>query len=297
MRTLILGAKGQLGGQLREVFQHTGEVHALGHDEVDIRNEESLQPAFDRISPDLVINAAAYNDVDAAEENLQEAFMVNESGARNVAEQAAHRDIPVVYFSTDYVFDGEAESPYPVTAPVKPLNVYGRSKAAGEHAVKLANPCHLIIRTSRLFGPGMDNFVEKVLRAARNEKQVTAIEYPFSAPTQTLDLAEATLALVRSKHYGIYHVTNQDACSPADFARHILNIAELNVPIKMIHPSEYPAKAKRPKYTALDCSLYEEITGLKLRSWKSALLEYMQRRKEPDVPRYPGASYMLPPGT
>jgi len=296
MRTLILGAKGQLGAQLRGVFQHTGEVHALGHDEADIRDDGKLQPVFDKIRPDLVINAAAYNDVDAAEEMLQEAFMVNETGARNVAELAAHHNIPVVYFSSDYVFDGESDSPYPVTAPTKPVNVYGRSKAAGEHAVKQANPLHLIIRTSRLFGPGTDNFVEKVLRAARNEGSVTAIEYPVSSPTQTLDLAEATLALVRAKHYGIYHVCNHDACSPVEFAHNILQIAELDIPITTIHPADYPAKAKRPKYTALDCSLYTEVTGLKLRSWKSALVEYMEHRSEVKTPPYPGAGLFYPRG-
>jgi dTDP-4-dehydrorhamnose reductase len=296
MRTLILGAKGQLGQQLREVFQHTGEVLALGHDEVDIRNDDALQPIFDKLSPDLVINAAAYNDVDAAEENLKEAFLVNETGARNIAELAAHRGIPVVYYSTDYVFDGMSEEPYPVNAATNPLNVYGRSKAAGEHAVKVANPCHLIIRTSRLFGPGTDNFVEKVLHAALTEKKVIAVEYPVSAPTQTVDLAEATLALVRKKQYGIYHVTNKNGCTPAEFADNILQIAELDVPIEVVHPADYPTKAKRPKHTVLDCSRYEEVTGLTLRTWKSALLEYMQRRKEPVKPMYPGAGYIYPPG-
>ncbi len=280
MRTLIFGAKGQLGRDLLTVFGAVGAVR--GHDlpEVDITDEAVLQPTVEAFGPDLIINAAAYTDVESAEDNLQQAFLTNETGARYVADLAAYHRVPVVYYGTDYVFDGTSDRPYREDDPAVPLGAYGKSKAAGEAATRKSNPFHFIIRTAWLYGPGGNNFVEKILRAAASRPELKVVEEEVGSPTHTLDLAEATLALARTKHYGTYHAVNTGQCSRYAFAREILNIAEVNVEVRPCDASAYPTKAPRPKYSVLDTAKLTEATGYRMRPWRKALLDYMQRRDD-----------------
>ncbi len=280
MRTLIFGAKGQLGRQLQKVFSTAGEVHVADLPEADIRDDQSIQPLFERVSPELVINAAAYTDVEGAEDNLKDAFLVNETGARNVAELAAHHRVPVIYFSTDFVFDGSKDTPYLPEDPVAPLSIYGRSKAAGEQATRRANSLHFILRTAWLYGPGGNNFVEKILRAAAERDHLQVVEDEIGSPTHALDLAEAAFYLSRTKKYGVYHAVNSGAVSRCDFARAIVNAAELNTRIEACDASVYPTKAPRPTYGVLDGAALERATGQKMRPWKEALIDYLQNREE-----------------
>jgi len=278
MRTLILGAKGQLGRDLVEAFEPMGEVRGCDLPELDISDEAALQPVVARFSPDLIINAAAYTDVEGAEEDLQAAFLANETGARNVADLAAYHRVPVVYFSTDYVFDGAADAPYREEHPVAPLGAYGRSKAAGETATRRANPFHFIIRTAWLYGPGGNNFVEKILRAAASRPELNVVEEEVGSPTHTIDLARATLALARTRKFGTYHAVNTGQCSRYEFARAIVSIAELDVAVRPCAASAFPTKAPRPKYTVLDTARLTDATGFCMRPWRRALLDYMERR-------------------
>lgn len=279
MRTLIFGARGQLGRELVRVFRGAGEVLGCGRQEADITDSTHLYSVVERFGPDLLINAAAWNDVDGAEDHLEQAFLVNEAGPRNLAEIALYHQIPIVHYSTDYVFDGLRETPYPVDAPVAPLGVYGRSKAAGEAAVRKANPRHFIVRTAWLFGPGGGNFVEKIIALARERGALRVVADEVGSPTHTRDLAEATLRLARTHAFGTYHAVNAGACSRFEFAREILRLAGIDAALDPCAAAEFPAKARRPPYTALSNDAITAATGFAPKPWREALAEYMQRRE------------------
>jgi len=196
-----------------------------------------------------------------------------------VAQLAAYHDIPVVYFSTDYVFGDGADTPIPVNAPIAPISVYGRSKAAGEQAVRKATTQHLIVRTAWLYGPGGNNFVEKILRLASERDAIKVVEDEIGSPTHTLDLAEATYYLLRARKFGTYHLVNSGSCSRFEQARAIRDIAELKCSIEPCGAAEFPSRAQRPRYSVLDMSEAEAIMKHTMRPWKEALFDYMQRRE------------------
>lgn len=278
MRTLIFGANGQLGRDLTTVFSQIGEVRGYDLPEVDIADEVALQPIVEAFGPDLLINAAAYTNVDAAEDDFAGAFLANETGARNVAELAAYHQIPVIYFSTDYVFDGTKGTPYVPGDPTSPLGVYGKTKAAGEHATIVANPRYFILRTAWLYGPGGNNFVEKVLRAAASRPELSVVDDEFGSPTHTLDLAEAALALAQTQNYGTYHAVNTGACNRLEFAQAFLEMAGVTIPVRPCKAADYPSKAARPAYSVLDTTELTAASGHVMRPWREALAHYMQRR-------------------
>ncbi|MBI2425325.1 MAG: dTDP-4-dehydrorhamnose reductase [Candidatus Hydrogenedentes bacterium] len=279
MRTLILGAKGQLGRDLMEVFAARGAVKGCDLPQLDIADEVALQPVVEQFAPTIIINAAAYTDVEGAEDNLQDAFLANETGARNVAELSAYHQIPVVYFSTDYVFDGTKNAPYVPSDPVAPLGVYGESKAAGEAATRITNARHFIIRTAWLYGPGGNNFVEKIIQAAETRPKLRVVDDEIGSPTHTRDLAEATLALTQTEAYGTYHAVNAGDCTRYNFAKEILRLTGIGSTLDSCASSEFPTKAPRPRYSVLDASSLTEACGYEMRPWQEALLNYMDRRK------------------
>lgn len=278
MRALIFGAKGQLGRDLLQVFRSAGEVE--GHDlpELSITDQQACFDVVKRFSPTIIVNAAAYTDVEGAESDLQQAFLVNEAGARMVAETAAYYQVPVVYFSTDFVFDGTKGSSYLPEDSENPLSVYGKSKLAGEFATRKANPHHFIIRTAWLYGPGGNNFVEKILRAAETRPLLQVVDDEFGSPTHTLDLAEVSFYLARTQHYGTYHAVNRGVCSRYEFAQEILRAAGKKTSVEPAKAAQFPGKAPRPAHSALDPSRIEEATGHSMRPWQTALQEYMARR-------------------
>lgn len=279
MRTLVFGAKGQLGRDLMLVFRSMGEVE--GHDlpEVDITDEVAVQPIVERFAPDLIINAAAFTDVDGAEDRFEDAFLINEVGARNIADLAAARDVPVVHYSTDYVFDGTRRKPYEPEDPIAPASVYGKSKASGETAVRKANSRHFIVRTAWLYGPGGNNFVEKILRAAAQRPRLRVVNDEIGSPTHTYDLAEATLTLANTQAYGTYHVVNTGACSRFEYATEIVRLAGLATEVAPCSSAEFPAKAPRPAYSVLSTEKYLIATGRPMRPWQDALQHYFKRRE------------------
>jgi dTDP-4-dehydrorhamnose reductase len=279
MRTLILGAKGQLGRDLMAVFRDKGETFGYDLPELDIGDAAAMAKLCTQIAPELIINAAAYTDVDGAEDNIEAAFRANEAGARNAADAAAYHGIPVVYYSTDYVFDGTKGKPYSPEDPIAPMSVYGRSKAAGESATRKSNPKHFILRTAWLYGPGGNNFVEKILRAAASRPSLRVVDDEFGSPTHTHDLAEATYALACTEAYGIYHVVNTGVCSRYEQVREILMLARLSTPVERCSVKEYPMKAARPLYSVLDTAKLTENTGYAMRPWHVALSNYMKRRE------------------
>jgi dTDP-4-dehydrorhamnose reductase len=277
---MIFGAKGQLGRDLMRVFGGSAEVKGFDLPEVDITDEEALYPLVEDFGPELIVNAAAYTDVEGAEDDLTGAIKTNENGARHLADLANHHQIPIVYFSTDYVFDGKKTEPYEPDDPTAPLGVYGKSKAAGESAVKKSNPLHYIIRTAWLYGRGGNHFVEKILKAAKERPELRVVDDEIGSPTFTLDLAEATYYLARTKNFGVYHAVNNGHCSRYDFARNILQLAEIDIPIKPCSSEEFPMKAERPAWSVLSPKKLETVTGHTMRTWREALLDYMVKREE-----------------
>jgi len=278
MRTLIFGGKGQLGRELGRQFATEGEVLGVDLPEVDIADNAVVAAAVERFAPDLVINAAAYTDVDGAEEDAHAAFLANETGAANVARAASGRGVSAVYYSTDYVFGGTKSEPYLPEDPVHPIGVYARSKAAGEAATRAANPRHFIVRTAWLYGVGGNNFVEKILRAAASRPSLKVVDDEIGSPTYAQDLAEATRALCRTDGYGTYHVVNAGACSRFAFAKEIVRRAGMDVPIAPCSSTEFETKAERPLYSVLSTEAFEARTGHVLRPWEDALEDYMKRR-------------------
>ena len=278
MRTLIFGASGQLGRDLATVFGREGEVVGYDLPEINIADEVALQPLVKTFSPTLIINAAAYTNVDGAEDDLEGAFLANEVGARNVSELGAYFSVPVVYFSTDYVFDGKKDQPYTTEDPIAPMGVYGKTKAAGEAAVRKADPRHFIIRTAWLYGPGGNNFIEKILDAATKKPKLKVVADEVGSPTHTWDLAEATLALAKTREFGTYHAVNSGACSRFELAQAAFALSEVTTPLEPCSSSDFPAKTTRPTYSVLDSSKLEKVTGYTMQPWRKALQHYIERR-------------------
>jgi len=280
MRTLIFGAKGQLGRALVARFQREGETLGVDLPEVDVTVAEAVTDSLNTFRPGLVINAAAYTDVEQAEDDAGAALLVNETGAANVARAAAARSVPVVYYSTDYVFDGTKTTPYEPDDPPHPVGAYARSKAAGEAATRAANPCHFVVRTAWLYGPGGNHFVEKILRAAATRPSLDVVNDETGSPTYTVDLADATAALCATEAYGVYHAVNAGACTRYQMAQAILRLAKSDVPVTACRSAAFPTKAPRPVYSVLSNRKLEAATGCVMRSWQAALEDYMHRRED-----------------
>jgi len=278
MRTVIFGAKGQLGRDLLVRFRRDGEVLGADLPEVDVADARAVDSVCRDSHPDQVINAAAFTDVERAEDEAIAAFLVNETGAANVASAAALCGAPVLYYSTDYVFGGTRRVPYEPDDPIETLSVYGRSKAAGEAATAAANPRHFVVRTAWLYGPGGNNFVEKILRAAATRPELRVVHDEAGSPTHTWDLAEATAALLATSQYGAYHAVNAGACARDEFARAILRAAGMDTKVTPCSSDAFPTKAQRPAYSVLSNARLERNTGYVMRTWEAALEAYIARR-------------------
>ena len=278
MKTLVFGAKGQLGRDIVSVFGREGECVGADLPEVDIAAPDAAAALTREVQPDLVINAAAYTDVEGAEDDPDGAWRVNVDGARRVAEAALAVEAPVVYISTDFVFDGRKTVPYEPGDSPNPLSAYARSKAAGEQATIEANPRHFIVRTAWLFGPGGNNFAEKILNLAKTRSELRVVDDEIGNPTHSWDLAEALRALAAVDRYGMYHAVNAGSCSRFEFAQAIFRNAGLEVKVHPCSADEYPTKAARPRYSVLNAALLEETAGYRFRAWEEALRHYLQRR-------------------
>jgi dTDP-4-dehydrorhamnose reductase len=240
------------------------EVVALTRADLDVTDADAAREA---LAGATVINCAAYTDVDGAENNPEDAHAVNEEGARAVA-HAAER---VIYVSTDYVFDGTKGSPYVESDPTGPLQRYGHSKLAGERATAAANPNHLIVRSSWLFGPGGKNFVETILALGAQNNELLVVNDQVGCPTFSGHLAEALVDLARSDRRGILHAAATGSCSWFDFAREIFNRAGVDCLVKPCNSDEFPRPARRPSYSVLG----SERSAPTLPAWQDGLEAYL----------------------
>jgi dTDP-4-dehydrorhamnose reductase len=285
MKIAVIGANGQLGTDLCKNLSNY-EVIPLLHKDIEVTDITSVKRALEKHKPDAIINTAAFVRVDDCETEPDKAFQVNTLGARNVAVVAQELGAKLVHISTDYVFGGEAE---PQTAPYTefdtpvPLNIYGKSMLAGENFVQHLCTRYFIVRTSALFGTTGargkgGNFVETIIKLAKERHELRVVNDQVCSPTYTLDLARKIAQLVSTQYYGIFHITNSGACSWHEFAREILKLAGLNTPVTLITSAEYPQKARRPNNAALDNYQLRLLGMADLRSWREALEDYMKRR-------------------
>lgn len=274
MKIAITGTTGMLGRALQKAFaKHS--LSPLSSCHADITSLQEVRRAFSELQPDWIIHTAAFTNVDKAESNSFEAFRVNALGTRNVAQVASEKNCGLLYYSTDYVFDGLKESPYHEWDTPHPINTYGRSKLAGEAYVQYFCARHLIVRTSWLFGPGGFHFVDKILERAQQEEPVHVVDDQRGSPTFSTDLAYMSLCLVEQERRGIYHVTNSGDCTWYELACKIANLKGLKIEIEPINSESLQATASRPRYSVLNNKILKlEKTPL-LRPWQNALAGFL----------------------
>lgn len=254
---MIAGAGGQLGAALVDVFRARGhQVHALTRAQVDVTDASAVEASLDPLEPTLIVNAAAFNLVDAAESDPGAAFAGNALAVRHLAQAAARRNARLIHFSTDYVFDGSTPRPWRETDPARPLSVYGVSKLAGEHFALAYGAEALVIRVAAVFGPAgqhtpRGNFLETMLRLAQQGKPLRLVADQITSPTYTVALAERTADLAAANVTGVVHAGGGTAISWYEFAALIFRHAGLQPPLTPIATADYPTPARRPRYSAL----------------------------------------------
>ena len=270
MKILLTGASGMLGQDLSPVLEDVGAfVIETSSDNMDITDVAQVKNVLNCTHPDMVIHCAAYTNVDKAEEEPEKAELINVKGTENIAKVSAELDIPVVYISTDYVFDGSKNIPYTPEDSANPLNVYGKTKLAGEEMIKKYCKKYYIVRTSWLYGHYGKNFVETMISMA-DKPELKVVDDQIGCPTWTVELANGILKLL-SKPYGTYHICGGGQTSWYGFAKEIFKNMNLDVNLIPCSSSEFPRPAKRPVYSAMD--------NQKLcRNWEAALRDYIELR-------------------
>jgi dTDP-4-dehydrorhamnose reductase len=280
VKLLVVGADGQLGSDVVRLLSPTVEVTARVMDELDVTDRAVLRHAVEASHPDVVINCAAWTAVDRAETEPDAAYRVNVLGARNVAQAARRIGARVVYFSTDYVFDGAATEPYDEDAPTGPLSVYGRTKLQGEQATREANPDHLILRLAWLYGSTGHNFVRTVLRLAHEKDELRIVDDQVGSPTFTEDVVHQLWTAIEDGCSGTYHCVNAGQASWHAFATRIARRLGLSIPVISIRTADYPTPAHRPAYSVLADRKFdlEQLNGM--RPWEDALDDCLLRYRE-----------------
>jgi dTDP-4-dehydrorhamnose reductase len=282
---LVVGAKGMLGRDLMGILHSSfskDEIIGWDIEEMDIQKEDESVAKIEKLRPEIVIHIAAYTDVDGCELDKERAFAVNAEGTRHVALAASKCHAKMVYLSTDYVFDGEKREPYLENDSPHPLNVYGHSKLKGEQYVQEWVKDSLIIRTQWLYGPFGKNFVDSILRQAREKDALSIVNDQIGSPTYTADLAKAISGLIQFDARGIFHVANRDLCTWYTFGRAILKLSGVNrVKVVPISSKELGRPAARPSYSVLNCQKFEKETGLTMRPWSEALKDYLSTFRQP----------------
>jgi dTDP-4-dehydrorhamnose reductase len=282
MKIGVIGSNGQLGSDVVRAFAERGDdVSSLTHEDIELSSLEAVRDCLGTRTLDIVVNTAAMHHVENCEQQPDKAYAVNAVGARNLA--VATRDLGsvLVHVSTDYVFDGKKDEPYIESDAPLPLNVYGNSKLAGEYFVRTLNPKHFVLRTSALYGKrpcrakGGQNFVDLMLRLARERGRVRVVDSEFVSPTPTADVGRQIAALAGCEAYGLYHATAEGSCSWYEFAREIFAAAEIDVKLEVASPTEFPAKVPRPLYSVLENRALKNFGLNRFEPWQAGLRKYV----------------------
>jgi dTDP-4-dehydrorhamnose reductase len=277
MKLFVTGAAGMLGRDLMLAAGNAGhDVVGFGRAELDVTDADSVRRRVDAEGPDVVVNSAAWTDVDGAEEAEEAAFAVNGAGAGQVAGAAAEVGASVVQVSTDYVFDGAKRAPYVESDQPAPLSAYGRTKLAGEEATIAANKRHFVVRSAGLFGIGGNNFVETMLRLGSLQSEVLVVRDQVGSPTYTWHLAYGIVRLIESVEYGIHHMAAAGECSWYEFAREVFEQAKVDCRVLSVTTEEFGRPAPRPPYSAL---MSQREHPIRLPSWHDGLAGYLAQRE------------------
>lgn len=285
MKVAVIGGEGQLGADVVRAFADNGDdASALTHSDIEISSIESVSSRLQELRPELVVNTAAMHHVENCEREPGKAFAVNGIGARNLSIVSRDLGAVLVHISTDYVFDGSKGSPYDEQDAPQPLNVYGNTKLSGEYFVRSTTEKHFVLRTSAIYGKspcrakGGLNFIELMLKLAKERGEVRVVDSEFVSPTPTPEIARQIVALSRCNSYGLYHATAEGSCSWHEFAKEIFALTSTKVNLIVAKPNEFPAKVPRPKYSVLENKSLKS-QGLNLfHPWQDGLREYLGPR-------------------
>ena len=287
MKVFVTGVKGQLGFDVdNELNKRNHKVVGVDIDELDITDQEAVHQMLNDIKPDGVIHCAAWTAVDDAEDNVEKVMSVNRDGTGYIAEACKDLDIPMIYISTDYVFDGQGETPWEPDDNRNPINVYGDSKYQGELAVEELLEKYYIVRIAWVFGQNGHNFINTMLNLGKTHDQLTVVNDQIGTPTYTYDLARLLVDMIETDKYGKYHVTNEGGyISWYDFTVEIMKQASeydetyKKVEVLPVGSDVYPSKAKRPSNSRLDKSKLVENGFEPLPDWEDALKRYLRNSK------------------
>jgi len=280
MKILISGANGQLGQDLQKECQKR-DVEAIATDFtlknnfLNICDLKAVRDLITEKKPNAIINCAAYNDVDKAETEWEKAFIINGIGPKNLAVASNENRIPIIHFSTDYIFNGKKKEPYLISDEPEPLSKYGKSKLYGERMVSLLTSQFFIIRLSRVFGIGNTNFVKKVIDWSKEKEKIKIVEGQISSPSYTADLSKAILDLLNTRSFGIYHLTNSGFCSKFEWAEYILQNIGWKGELVLAESGEFNSAAERPEYSVLHNFPLKETIGYELPDWKDAVRRFL----------------------
>jgi len=282
MRAVIIGSSGQLGNDIMHAWP-ADETTGLTHADVDVTDREHVFAVLSQSKADLVVNTAAFHNVDVCESEPERAFQVNAAGAMNVADACHELGVALMFISSDYVFAGDLGRPYVESDSPTPISVYGTSKAAGEQLVRSRLSKHYVVRTSGLYGVAGasgkgGNFVMRMLELGRGGKDLRVVDDQVLSPTFTQDLAEQLLLLASTERYGTYHITNSNECSWYAFAKEIFRVTATDVLLSPTTTAEFGAKAPRPAFSVLANEATRSVGLPAMRPWTEALADFLSQR-------------------
>ncbi|HVN79327.1 MAG TPA: dTDP-4-dehydrorhamnose reductase [Terriglobia bacterium] len=281
-RILLIGAHGQLGSDLELALSHH-QVIGSTHETLDVIRSEQVRETVETTRPQIIINTSAFHKVDVCESEVMRSFEVNAYGVRNLALAARDTDAALVHFSTDYVFDGNTSKPYTEEDAPNPVNVYGVSKLAGEKMLRFLWRRSFVIRTCGLYGHAGSsgkggNFVEMMIRKARNQESIRVVDDQRLTPTSTRELARKVVELIETDHYGLYHITSNGECSWYEFAKKIFELQGIRADLAPTSSQDYHSPARRPAYSVLANARLQQLSMDDLKPWETALQEYLEDR-------------------
>lgn len=293
MNILITGSKGQLGNEILSIIKTgkaeigpisdyylSSKIFKTDISELDVSNLSAVRSFCKKNEIDLIINCAAYTNVDGCETDRESAFKVNVLGPRNLAMVSSEINSKLVHISTDYVFSGDATAPYLESDVCNPKSVYGSTKYCGEQYIRDFCNQYFIVRTSWLYGYVGKNFVKTIIKQARRKDEIKVVNDQRGNPTNANDLAYHILKICRTDEYGIYHCTGTGECSWFEFATKIVEFSGLSCTVLPCISDEFPSSVKRPAYSSLDNIMLQSTVGNEMRHWQEALKEYIENLKE-----------------
>ena len=278
MKILVTGVKGQLGYDVVKALESRGyQPVGVDREEMDLMNNNMIQNFIMNLKPEAIIHCAAYTAVDQAEEEVEICYQINAEAVKVIAECAKTLDIPMIYISTDYVFDGTKASEYVETDIPNPINVYGASKLKGEQYVQQLLEKFYIVRISWVFGINGNNFIKTMQRLGNEQDQLNIIHDQVGSPTYTAHLAPLLVDMIETDQYGIYHATNEGYCSWYEFAAEIFKQSQLDVTLHPITTDQYKTKAKRPLNSKMSKQKLSDYGFHRLPTWQEALKNYINQ--------------------